>query len=66
MIDIDSVQTRCGYGVPSMSLQGERDTLFKYHGTTVPETWELKAASRTTSIDGLLTRASKQYISGDS
>jgi hypothetical protein len=30
-LDIESVQTSCGYAVPLMQLVGERDTLRKYH-----------------------------------
>src|SRR3546814_182697 len=31
VIDVESVQTSCGWGVPMMELQHERDTLQKYH-----------------------------------
>ena len=66
VIDVESVQTSCGYGVPFMSLEGERDTLTKYHGKADPAAWEAKMAGRTTSIDGLPTRPTSQYIAGDS
>ncbi|EAQ28366.1 hypothetical protein NAP1_12243 [Erythrobacter sp. NAP1] len=65
IIDIDSVQTSCGWGVPFMSLEGERETLKKAHKQSNPEEWEAKAASRTSSIDGLPTRATTQYIAGE-
>lgn len=65
VIDIDSVQTSCGWGVPFMSLEGERETLKKAHRQQDPAQWEAKVASRTRSIDGLPTRASKQYIAGE-
>ena len=31
MIDVESVQTSCGWGVPRMALEKERQTLVKYH-----------------------------------
>lgn len=64
-IRVESVQTSCGWGVPFMALEGERETLTKYHGNTDPAQWEAKTASRITSIDGLPTRASDRYIAGD-
>lgn len=65
VIDVESVQTSCGWGVPFMSFAGERDTLKKAHRQSGPAEWEAKAAKRTTSIDGLPTRASSQYIAGE-
>ncbi len=65
LIDIDSVQTSCGWGVPFMSLEGERDTLKKAHRQAEPAAWEAKVAGRTTSIDGLSTRATTHYIAGE-
>ena len=63
-IAVESVQTSCGWGVPFMSLEGERETLKKAHRQSDPAEWEKKAAGRTTSIDGLPTRATDRYISG--
>ncbi len=65
VIDIDNVQTSCGWGVPFMSLEGERDTLKKAHRQSDPAEWEEKMANRVTSIDGLPTRATDRYIAGD-
>ena len=65
VIDIESVQTSCGWGVPFMSLQGERDTLKKAHRQSDPTEWEAKMAGRTKSIDGLPTRPTDRYISGE-
>lgn len=64
-ITVESVQTSCGYGVPFMSFEAERETLKKHHGNSDPAVWEAKTASRTTSIDGLPTRASTRYIAGE-
>lgn len=63
-IAVESVQTSCGWGVPFMSLEGERETLKKAHRQTDPAQWEAKMAKRTRSIDGLATRATDRYISG--
>lgn len=65
VIDIESVQTSCGWGVPFMTLEGERETLKKAHRQSDPAQWEAKVASRTRSIDGLPTRASDRYIAGE-
>lgn len=64
-ITVDSVQTSCGWGVPFMSLEGERDTLKKAHRQTDPTAWEAKVAKRVSSIDGLPTRSTDRYISGE-
>jgi len=64
-IAVESVQTSCGWGVPFMTLEGERDTLKKAHRQSDPAAWEAKVAGRTRSIDGLPTRATDRYIAGD-
>ncbi len=63
-IQIESVQTSCGYGVPIMELKKERPTLVKHHAQTDPQKWLEKTAGRNTSIDGLPTRASTVYFGG--
>ncbi|MFY7745326.1 MAG: pyridoxamine 5'-phosphate oxidase family protein [Erythrobacter sp.] len=63
-IAVESVQTSCGYGVPLMHLETERETLVKYHRQADPAQWEAKTAGRTRSIDGLPTRATDRYIAG--
>lgn len=63
-IAVDSVQTSCGWGVPVMTLDKERETLVKYHAQSDPAKWEAKMAGRTRSIDGLPTRATDRYIAG--
>lgn len=64
-IAVESVQTSCGWGVPFMTLEGERDTLKKAHRQSDPSQWEAKMAKRTSSIDGLPTRPTDRYIAGD-
>lgn len=56
VIDVDSVQTSCGWGVPFMSFERERETLSKYHAQQDPEDRLAKIALRTQSIDGLPAR----------
>lgn len=65
LIDIDSVQTSCGWGVPMMELQHERDTLQKYHRQADRDLWVEKFKERTQSIDGLPTRPTDRFIAGD-
>ena len=64
-IAVESVQSSCGWGVPFMALEGERETLKKAHRQSDPAQWEAKMATRTRSIDGLPTRATDRYIAGD-
>ena len=65
VIDIESVQTSCGWGVPMMELQHERDTLQKYHRQADPDLWVEKFRQRTSSIDGLPTRPTDRYFAGE-
>ena len=64
-IAVESVQTSCGWGVPVMTLDKERETLVRYHAQSDPAKWEAKVAGRTRSIDGLPTRATERYIAGE-
>ncbi|MFC0590308.1 pyridoxamine 5'-phosphate oxidase family protein [Novosphingobium aquiterrae] len=63
-ITVDSVQTSCGWGVPVMHLDKERQTLTKYHAQSDPVKWMDKVGGRTQSIDGLPTRPTDRYIAG--
>ena len=65
VIDVESVQTSCGWGVPFMSLEGERETLQKAHRQSDPTEWEAKMAGRVSSIDGLPVRPTDRYIAGN-
>jgi Pyridoxamine 5'-phosphate oxidase len=61
LVDVDSVQTSCGWGVPFLSFDRERETLRKYHaGNETPERLEV-LAGRTKSIDGLPTRPQTHF-----
>jgi hypothetical protein len=56
VIDVDSLQTSCGWGVPRMTLEKERATLTKYHAQQDPAERLAKIAERNRSIDGLPVR----------
>jgi predicted pyridoxine 5'-phosphate oxidase superfamily flavin-nucleotide-binding protein len=56
VVDVESVQTSCGWGVPRMTLEAERQTLVKYARGFEPEALLAKVATRTRSIDGLPVR----------
>ncbi len=64
-IDVECVQTSCGWGVPFMEFQEERQTLKKAHAQSDPQEWAAKMATRISSIDGLPTRATDRYIAGE-
>jgi len=55
-IEVDSLQTSCGWGVPLMTLEAERPTLSKYHAQQDPVARLEKLGTRTSSIDGLPLR----------
>ncbi len=62
VIDVESVQTSCGWGVPFMAFDRERDTLKKAHAQAEPDAWVTKMQGRVTSIDGLPTRSTDRYF----
>jgi len=64
-IAVESVQGSCGWGVPIMHVDHERVTLPKYHAQSDPEKWVTKMSGRTSSIDGLPTRATDRFIAGE-
>ena len=57
VIDVESVQASCGWGVPFLSFEAERQTLSKYHAQQEPVARLEQLAELTSSIDGLPTRA---------
>lgn len=56
LVEVESVQTSCGWGVPHMAFERERETLSKYHLKHGDEIRFGKYAVRTKSIDGLPVR----------
>lgn len=62
IIEIESVQSSCGWGVPFMALERERDTLQKAHAQIEPGAWIARAQARNTSIDGIATRVTDRYF----
>lgn len=62
VIDVESAQTSCGWGVPLMELKRDRATLPDYHAKSDAEAWVSKVAGRTQSIDGLPTRPTDRYF----
>lgn len=62
VIEVESVQTSCGWGVPFMSLERERDTLQKAHAQMEPDAWVARAQGRNASIDGIPTRPTDRYF----
>lgn len=56
VVDVEQVQTSCGWGVPYMAFERTRETLNKYHATHDDQTRFAKYAQRTRSIDGLPVR----------
>ncbi len=56
VVTVDQVQTSCGWGVPHMTFERERQTLSKYHLKHGDEVRFAKYAVRDRSIDGLPVR----------
>ncbi|MGC5797110.1 pyridoxamine 5'-phosphate oxidase family protein [Sphingomonas sp. NFX23] len=56
VIAVDEVQTSCGWGVPFMTLNRERQTLSKYHAKQTDAQRIEELAGPTASIDGLPVR----------
>lgn len=65
VMDVDNVQTSCGYGVPLMTLERERPTLVKLHGGSDADAWLEKQQARDRSIDGLPVRTTDRYFAGE-
>ncbi|GAA4774728.1 pyridoxamine 5'-phosphate oxidase family protein [Stakelama sediminis] len=60
VIDVQTVQTSCGWGVPMMTLDRDRETLSKYHKGSSDAERLTRWADRTESIDGLPVRVPNQ------
>lgn len=66
VVDVDSLQTSCGWAVPRMTFDRERDTLVRYHAQQDPEERLARIASRNKSIDGLDVIVQKTlYVGAD-
>ena len=65
LIDVESVQTSCGWGVPYMAFDRERTTLKKAHAGMDEDAWIAKAHSRIVSIDGIPTRLTDRYFGSE-
>lgn len=65
VIDVESVQTSCGWGVPMMTFDRNRDTLTKWHRQSEPDEWLTKMQGRTHSIDGLPVRTTDRFFGGE-
>jgi Pyridoxamine 5'-phosphate oxidase len=62
VVDVESVQTSCGWGVPFMAFDKERQTLVKYHASQDSAERLAKIAGRTKSIDGLPVRVQDRML----
>lgn len=60
--DVESVQTSCGWGIPLMAFDRERETLKKAHAGMDADAWLARAKGRNKSIDGIPTRATDRYF----
>lgn len=66
VIDVEGVQTSCGYAVPQMALVAERDTLNKWNARLSDEeqaAYRVKNNAR--SIDGLPARLPEEPAAAD-
>lgn len=61
LIDVETVQTSCGWGVPFMAFDRERDTLSRAHMASDRAAREKKLSTRTKSIDGLPVRIQTEF-----
>jgi len=61
-IAVESTQSSCGWGVPLLTHDRDRDTLTDYHAKADEDAWMEKVSGRTQSIDGLPTRPTDRYF----
>jgi hypothetical protein len=61
VIDVDNVQTSCGWGVPFMRFERERETLSKFNAQNENDERLARLATRTSSIDGLPVRPQDRF-----
>lgn len=61
MITVESVQESCGWGVPFMRFEKERETLSRYHEQNETSERLERISKRTQSIDGLPLRVQNHF-----
>ena len=61
MITVESVQESCGWGVPFMRCEKDRDTLSRYHEQNETPERLARISTRTQSIDGLPVRVQDRF-----
>lgn len=64
VIEVDSLQTSCGWAVPRMTFERERDTLVRFHAQQEPVERLAKIATRNKSIDGLPVKVQQTLYQG--
>jgi uncharacterized protein (DUF924 family) len=62
LVTVESVQESCGWGVPMMRLESQRNTLTRYHEQHETPEKLAQYAARTASIDGLPVRPQVQFV----
>ena len=62
LISVDSVQESCGWAVPVMTLDKERQTLSKYHAQNETPERLARISTRTKSIDGLPVIVQDRFV----
>jgi uncharacterized protein (DUF924 family) len=65
LVQVDSVQESCGWGVPVMTLDKERTTLSRYHAQNETRERLERISTRTQSIDGLPVRVQDRFPERD-
>ena len=67
LVDLDRIQTSCGWGVPAMEEARQRDTLPKWHRSKGPDGLvEYRRQKNATSIDGLASPLGEALGSAES
>ncbi len=64
IVEVDSLQTSCGWAVPRMTLERERDTLVRFHAQQDPAERLARIATRDKSIDGLPVKVQQTLYLG--
>jgi uncharacterized protein (DUF924 family) len=62
LVTVESVQESCGWAVPVMRLEKERETLSRYHAQNETPERLARISGRTQSIDGLPVRVQDRFV----